>query len=386
MLKLLNHMLGMRGYTNVTVCEGARLALGKVGDHGAPIDLILCDLNMPDIDGLEFVRGLVDRQYKGSVVLVSGADERVLQAAATLVRAHSISVLGYLRKPVSPQALTDLLGKWTRGSERPGRNQPLRDPQEVRFAIASGELVNYYQPKVDLVNGHVVGVETLVRWEHPRDGIIMPDQFICVAEEHGLIGDLTRAVTREALNQSRSWVDAGLNFEVAINVSMDNLTSRDFSDFLVRQTALERVDPRSVVVEVTESRLMQDLRATLEVLTRLRLKGFRLSIDDFGTGHSSLAQLRDLPFTELKVDRGFVRGARDNQIIRPILEGSVGIARRLGLQSVAEGVETEEDWHLLRELGCDLAQGYCIGRPMPSQELQDWLDSWRSRSVALLAS
>jgi EAL domain-containing protein (putative c-di-GMP-specific phosphodiesterase class I) len=167
---------------------------------------------------------------------------------------------------------------------------------------------------------------------------------------------------------------------------MDNLTSRDFSDFLVRQTALERVDPRSVVVEVTESRLMQDLRATLEVLTRLRLKGFRLSIDDFGTGHSSLAQLRDLPFTELKVDRGFVRGARDNQIIRPILEGSVGIARRLGLQSVAEGVETEEDWHLLRELGCDLAQGYCIGRPMPSQELQDWLDSWRSRSVALLAS
>jgi EAL domain-containing protein (putative c-di-GMP-specific phosphodiesterase class I) len=146
------------------------------------------------------------------------------------------------------------------------------------------------------------------------------------------------------------------------------------------------VFPADITLEITESRLISADTAPLEALVRLRLQRFGLSIDDFGTGHSSLAQLRDVPFTELKVDRGFVSGARHNQIIRPILEGSIGIAKRMGMRCVAEGVETEDDWHLLREIGCDLAQGYFVGRPMSTQQFPEWLGLWHERRDRLMQS
>jgi EAL domain-containing protein (putative c-di-GMP-specific phosphodiesterase class I) len=166
---------------------------------------------------------------------------------------------------------------------------------------------------------------------------------------------------------------------------MESLRSPGFAGRVsawMRETA---ASPADLTLEITESRLMSPSPAPLENLVRLRMQGFGLSIDGFGTGHSSLAQLRDVPFTELKIDRGFVHGARENLLIRPMLEGSVSIAQRLGLQTVAEGVETEDDWAFLREIGCDVAQGYFIGRPMPADQLQDWLADWETRRQRLLA-
>lgn len=379
MLKLLGRMLTSLGYARISSCDNGRdaLALFENGEEARP-DLILLDINMPDMDGLEFVRHLVDYRFSGSLILVSGEDERTQLAAEKLTMAYRIPVLGHLHKPVQPQSLSDFLDRL----EAPGRTVTVRETKtygadELRKAIANGELLNYYQPKVSLSSGLVVGVETLVRWNHPVDGIVSPGLFVGVAEAHNLIDDLTRAVLAEAFAQAKRWQDAGLGLHVAVNLSMDNLASLDFADFVVDLAARSGVSPQMLELEVTESRLMQDLRIPLEVLGRLRLKRFRLSIDDFGTGNSTLAQLRDLPFDELKIDQSFVHGAHHRENLRAMFGSSLGLAKQLGMVAVAEGVEDTDDWDFVRQAGCDIAQGYFIAKPMSAAELQEWVRSDR---------
>ncbi|MHB1360499.1 MAG: EAL domain-containing response regulator [Rhodocyclaceae bacterium] len=383
MLKLLGRILENLGFTALTSHTSGRAALDACTAAGPP-DVILLDLNMPEMDGIEFVRHLVDRQYDGSLILVSGEDERMLQAASKLVEAHQIRVLGHLHKPVQPAALAGMLEKWSppvTGRQR--ATQTAYSADAVQAAIANGELVNFYQPKVAVGSGAVVGVETLVRWQHPVDGLVFPDQFIGVAEAHGLIDDLTRLVLASALAQARAWHDAGLALRVAVNLSMDNLLKLGFADSVAGLTARAGVAPAEIVLEITESRLMIDLRAPLDILTRLRLKRFRLSIDDFGTGHSSLTQLRDLPFDELKIDRSFVHRAHADPTLRAIFESNLNLARQLGMEVVAEGVEDQADWDFLRQAGCDLAQGYFIARPMSAASLPAWIETWEARRIEL---
>jgi len=380
MLKLLSHILANLGFLSVTTCDNGWAALEWVDSPDQYPDLILLDLNMPEMDGVEFVRHLVERHYSGSLILVSGEDERMLETAVKLVQAHKITVLGHLHKPVTPEGLAALLEKWTPPSQgKPQTAKKIYSADEVRAAIANGELINYYQPKVEVATGRVVGVETLVRWLHYRDGTVFPDQFISVAEAHGLIDDLTRVVLAGALTQARLWQEMGLALRVAINVSMDNLASLDFADYVAGQAAAAGVPPSQVVLEVTESQLMRDTRAPLEILTRLRLKRFRLSIDDFGTGNSSLAQLRDIPFDELKIDQSFVHGAWNNGTMRAMFDASLGLAKQLNMETVAEGVEDRDDWDFLRKTKCDIAQGYFIAKPMPAADLPGWITGWQTR-------
>ncbi len=385
-LQLLSRQLANLGFSSIVQCMRAREALALLEGDAAGFALVFCDLQMPEMDGVEFVRQLVQIGYRGCLALVSGEDERVLRTAERLARAHRLDVLGALHKPVAPQSLQELLSRQTAcGDNAPRAARRMYTPPQLALAINQGQLRNHYQPKVSLASGALVGVETLVRWQHPDDGLVEPEDFIGIAEEYGLIDDLTRVVLAAALRQGGSWHTGGLPLQVAVNISMDNLHALDLPDVIEREAAAAGMPLTHLVLEVTESRLMKDPLAPLDILTRLRLKHIGLSIDDFGTGHSSLAQLRDIPFTELKIDRGFVHGASRSAYLRVILEASLGMARQMGMSTVAEGVEERADWDLLRTSGCDVAQGYLVGKPMAAAALPAWMRKWESRRTKLAA-
>ncbi len=392
-LKLLARQFSNLGLTDVQTCLEARSALDMVSADPNRFDLICCDLQMPDMDGVEFVRHLGQLPFHGGLVLISGEDRRILHTAERLAKSHTLRVLGALRKPVTPEQLRDVLAAAgvtpavpPAAPPRPARHA--YSAAELTHAIDAQELVNHYQPKVDFATGQLVGVETLVRWRHPQHGMVYPDQFITVAEENGLIDRLTQLVLdglHGALNQARAWQDAGLPLQVSVNVSMDNLTDYAFPEYVARAVAAAGVAPSMLILEVTESRMMRDPLAALDILTRLRLKRVGVSIDDFGTGHSSLSQLHDAPFDELKIDKSFVHGACRDEALQAILLPSLDMARQLGIKTVAEGVEDADDWFFLRAKGCDLAQGYFVARPMPAQALLPWAAEWEMRRGALVA-
>ena len=387
MLGMQARMLDSMGYARVGTVGSAELALKLLEQDPGAADVIVCDLNMPAMDGIEFLQRLNTSTFRGAVILLSGEGARILHTVQKLLGSGRLTILGALEKPATRPALRALLDCWKPASAVVSAEPMLRlsfTAAEIQAAARYRQWVLHYQPKVDVQTGMLVGVEALVRWQHPIHGLVYPDAFIGLAEDCGAIDALTDWVLREALRQLGAWHSQGLHTHMAINVSMENLCAPEFAlrvGTLVRESS---ASPHDVTLEITESRLMSTSASPLESLVRLRLQRFGLSIDDFGTGHSSLAQLRDVPFTELKIDRGFVQGARANQIIRPMLEGSIGIAKRLGMSSVAEGVETEDDWRLLREIGCDFAQGYFIARPMPAERIAQWLELWRERQPRLV--
>jgi EAL domain-containing protein (putative c-di-GMP-specific phosphodiesterase class I) len=245
--------------------------------------------------------------------------------------------------------------------------------QAIREGIDAGEFEVWFQPKVDAVSLAPVGVEALARWVRGASGHIAPDRFIVAAERLGLIPELSRALLDAALAGAARIAAHGTDLTLAINISGRMLDDLTLPDWISARTIAMGLKPQGIVLEITETGLSDDLTRALDVLTRLRLKGFGLSIDDFGIGYSSFEQLGRVPFTELKLDRSFVsRGCQDPDA-RAILEGSMGMARKLGLATVAEGVETVEDLELVRTLGCDWVQGYLIARPMGLEGLLTWL-------------
>lgn len=380
-LKLLARILANLGHHSVTLCESGHTALKHIDNPAEYPDMILLDLNMPKMDGVEFVHHLAERNYAGGLILFSGEDEHMLRAAEKEIQLHKINMIGSLSKPVKPEALGTLLNQWL-ALPRAGEQAEAKthSANELRAAICNGELLNYYQPKVEPSSGRVMGVETLVRWNHPRDGMVLPSEFIRLAETHGLIDELTRVVLTGALAQAKVWQEQGLALQLAVNVSIDNLASPDFADFVAGLAAKAGVAPRDIVLEVSESHIpMHDMSAPLETLTRLRMKRFRLSIDEFGTGHSSLVQLRGIPFDELKIDQSFVHGAWSNKTVQAKYDASMAIAKQLDMEVVAVGVEDENDWNNLRRTGCNFAQGYFIAKPMPAADLPDWINSWHER-------
>lgn len=385
MLKMMGRILSGLGYADVVFHERAAEALLAYDMPDCVPNVILLDINMPGMDGVEFVRHLSERGYPGHLILLSGMEELLLRATEKLARAHNISVVGVLSKPALPVELAALLAKCTATVIRqPQVVHKTYEADEVRAAIENGELVNYYQPKVFVDSGELAGVETLVRWQHPTDGLVLPEHFIPVAEVNGLITDLTHVVLGNALRQARLWRDAGMPLRVAINVSMDDLADVGFTDSVLASLEAAGVEPELLELEVTETRLMGTMTSVLDVLARLRLNRIRLSIDDFGTGNSSLVQLRDLPFDELKVDRSFTHNARHDARLKAIFEASLDLANYLDMELVAEGVEDADDWAFMQATGCHIAQGYYIAHPMPGERLDDWFGEWLARVAGLI--
>jgi diguanylate cyclase (GGDEF)-like protein len=250
---------------------------------------------------------------------------------------------------------------------------------ELRGGIQRGELLLHYQPKADLRSGRVVGLEALVRWDHPERGLLLSDEFVPLAEPTGLIGPLTRYVIDEALRESRNWRDAGIDLHIAVNLSARNLEDARLPDLVARSLGRWGLEPEALELEITESAILQEPVRVLEVVTRLAGMGVRLMIDDFGTGYSSLAYLRRLPVQALKIDKSFVQGMLREENDAVIVRSTIDLGRNLGLEVVAEGVESAELWGRLAALGCDVAQGFHLSHPLPASEVPAWLESWAER-------
>jgi EAL domain-containing protein (putative c-di-GMP-specific phosphodiesterase class I)/ActR/RegA family two-component response regulator len=380
-LKILSRQLEGLGYENVVGCTAASQALAVLTNSRREIGLIFVDLNLPGIDGIAFLRLLAQRHCDAAVILVSGEDPRLVSAAVKIAAEHQLRILGALAKPVWTADLKTMLLQWSAPSA-PARPSA-HTPEQIANAIRGGELVNYYQPIVDLNHGAIAGCEALVRWRHPQEGLLPPGAFIDLAESHGFIHELTTTVLIGALRQSAAWRADGLRVPVAINVSMLDLDRLDFLDLLTRQADAFGIPPTEIAIEVTEPRLSVASRNALELLGRLRLRRFAVALDDFGTGQSSLPQLRELPFSSVKVDRAFVHGAAEDATLDVVLASCVKTAKHLGMRTVAEGVEDDADWRWARERGCDAAQGFFVGAPMPAADVPGWLETWERRRGAL---
>lgn len=244
---------------------------------------------------------------------------------------------------------------------------------DLRHAIGNHELVLHYQPKIDFSTRQVSGVEALVRWQHPRLGLIFPDAFIPIAESTGLMKPFTLAVIELALAQSAQWTQAGLHLTIAINISAINLQDPQFPDDMATMLNSHHVLPASIELEVTETAIMSEPLKAIENIKKLSEMGLQIAIDDFGTGYSSMAYLRKLLVAKIKIDKSFVMDMHNNNNDEVIVRSTVDLGHNLGLTVVAEGVETQGAWDKLKELGCDSAQGYFMGRPVAAAELQNWI-------------
>jgi len=380
MVELLSEVIGLigletEGFTQASVFfEQIKVfATGSV---------LILDLHMPEMDGIEVMRRLAGMDNPPALILVSGHDAGVLHSAEKLCEAHKLELIASLGKPLPLDTVRELLKKHmsrslSDDSQVANSNFVTISPQELESAIENNELVMHYQPQIAVATGMPTGVEALVRWQHPVHGLIFPNSFIGIAEKNGLIGLLTQWVIKAVVNQEKEWLSKGLTITVSVNISAENITSLALPEQLSKLLEDNKLDPTRLILEVTESALMGELVTSLDILTRLRLKGLQLSIDDFGTGYSSLSQLHKVPFTELKVDQSFVGKISVDDEARAIVKTCIMLGHELNMKVVAEGVEDEETLEHLRLMGCDVAQGYYISRPGPEDELLNWL---RSRS------
>lgn len=341
------------------------------------VGIVILDLFMPDIDGIELLRHLTEERTDAAVIFMSGKDKGVLQAAEKLAEQYGVQVLGSLQKPFFIADLEHALEKYRAPDRVKISNGPTFVPcgNDVKTALNEKQFHLVYQPQLAMHNRKLLGVEALIRWEHPIHGAVSPGYFVPIIEsdEHAII-QMTDFVFEEAISEVCKWMQLGMNITVSINVSANVLMDLSLPEKLEMLAKEKGVPTKNIVIEVTETALMKDVGKFIDILTRLRMKQFKLSIDDFGTGFSSMQQLVRVPFNELKIDRGFVHPISKDSEKETIAEISILLAHRLGMRTVAEGIETEDDYERLAELGCDIGQGFLIAKPMRSQHLLDWID------------
>jgi EAL domain-containing protein (putative c-di-GMP-specific phosphodiesterase class I) len=316
------------------------------------------------------------KKGRARVMAITQLDTKTVASLRRLFQAKSVDVILQARADFNTRQLAELLKPRECG-------QRVLDREGLAQAIARGHVVVHYQPKVPFRAGETnFGVEALCRIQHPDMGMIYPDNFIPLAEAHDLILELTDAVTVQAFRDLRAWDEAGRALRMAINISPRLMGSMTWFELFEHRCHEHRIDPKRITLEVTESSSQGGKVLALEILSRLRLKGFLLSIDDFGTGFSSLETLYKLPFGELKIDKGFVFDLLKNNEARTLVESTVSLARKLGLKIVAEGVETDELFQELRSLHCDDAQGYYISKPIAADAIVPFFARWESDSFA----
>lgn len=338
--------------------------------------ILVLDLILPNIDGIEVIRELAERELYCPLILISGFDEKVLHSAQQLAEAHKMPVIDTLTKPFEIKHFVSLLDNMQINlfKEKSQYQYSINfSKEEIVRALESSEFVLHYQPQIRLDDFQVLGIEALVRWQHPHIGLVYPDKFIHLIEEYELINQLTSNVLNLACADLRQLKQQYPHLLLSINVTADNIVSLVFPELLKNITDKNSILPSSITLELTESAVMGHLTSSLDVLNRLRMKGFHLSIDDFGTGYSSLQQLYQAPFNELKIDRTFTSKMLEDQEAMAIVKICIMLGKMLNMKTLAEGVENAEILAKLKELGCDYAQGYYISKPKSFRELTGWL-------------
>ncbi len=376
-LKTLERALLKAGVSKLICTDISSHALKYLSSRLEPVDILISDLNMPDIDGIELIRYISELSHPVSLVLISGEDQRILATAENIAKERSVDVLGALQKPINAPQLLNMLTSPELVKTVKSREVVSSDlAKELRKAIKEQQIIPYYQPQVCAHNLKVVGLEALARWHHPERGLIPPNWFIPLAEKLSLINELTELMYQQAIADLATIHQQGWMLQLSVNFSAQCLAWLDVPERIQQTLSKYQIPPKYLTVEVTESLLNQDLATSLDILTRLRLKGLGLSIDDFGTGFSTMEQLKRIPFNELKVDQSFVHGATHNHVSGAILESSLNLAQKLDITTVAEGVEDQTDFDFVKQLGCQRIQGYMFAKPMPMDELCSWLSQY----------
>jgi len=388
-LELMQAMTDAAGYNSVAFASGEQFLLAPVTDN----DLVVLDLNMPDKDGIEVMRELADNNLSPTFILISGFDERVLHSAKQLAESKQLQVAKILSKPINTEEFIDELTEVHRRCEEaytlkqiPGI-QVIKKPDdaitvdELKQAINKYELIVHVQPQVRFDDGKLSGAEVLVRWQHPVRGLVFPDEFIPLAEDHHMMGPLTENVILESIKAYKQLKAARIDIQLSINLSGQNINDLALPEKLGLLLKGHDIQPEAFMLELTESEILTDTSAALDIFNRLRMKGFSLSIDDFGTGDSSLKKLYQSPFSELKIDQHFVsRMEKDDEAVA-IARICILLANEFKMHTVAEGVETQAIWDKLKALGCEIAQGYFIARPMPVEAFIEFCQNYNERSI-----
>lgn len=350
------------------------IAVGTLGEFEAELqrfqpDTVALDLSLRGADGGAALDTLAAAGSKAVVVLVSGRDGRALEDAHLRGTRLGLCMSTPLSKPFSSRDFEHAI--CAPGPEVAGPSLA-ELTAALRRESSAGGLVLHFQPKLELRSLCVRGVEALVRWQHPRLGLLYPARFLPLAERSGSMRELTLHVLDEALRACRGWMERGLDLGVAVNVDVGTLLQPAWADEVLARLQTAGVPCERLTLEITESSARGDPAAALEILARLRARGVEISLDDFGTGHASLAELQALPFTELKIDRSFVAEAASAHDAEVILRAMVRLGRDLGLRVVGEGVEDSASRALLESAGCDQAQGYLWSKPVEASALERW--------------
>jgi EAL domain-containing protein (putative c-di-GMP-specific phosphodiesterase class I) len=335
-----------------------------------PPQIVLLDLQLGETDGVEQLRLLAERQYSGALVLMSGFDVRVLATARALGQSLGLNVEAVLQKPLRVAELEAVLRRLDAAGQT-------HSAERLMAAISGNELILEFQPVISRKPRTLKKLEALVRWNHPTSGRIPPAGFLPLAESNtGIIDALTDWVVGASVRAYQVLGGFGISVPLAVNMSTQNLHDLTVPDRLERRLREGGMPARNLCLEITETAAFKDASLTMDILSRVRLKGMQLSIDDFGTGYSSLKMLRQMPFSEIKIDRSFVSDATTSRDSRMIVKSIMDLAANMEMRCVAEGVETEETAALLEQLGaCDM-QGFLIAQPMPVEAVAAWLAKW----------
>lgn len=377
--KAVVHMLHSLAVQEVWQANNGKQALDLIrAEQARPLDIVLCDLDMPEMDGMEFFRHLAQHQPGISTIILSGMDGALITSVEKMASSYGLTLLGAVEKPLSLEHLETLLAAHHQHSlarstyQFPTTLTPKRSDftlQEVMQAVEAKQIQPFLQPKVAMQSGLVVGAEALARWVHPQYGLIAPDAFIPLLERSDNMEGLTFLMLESTARAGLMLREQGFALDLSVNLSVSSLRDTSLAERITRVVLNSGIEPKHIIFEVTESAAMTSVAEALENLARLRMRGFGLSIDDYGTGFSSMQQLTRVPFTELKIDKSFVSDSA-NPSSRVVVESSIQMARKLRVRSVAEGVEKREEWDMLHAMGCDVAQGYFIAKPMA---LEDFL-------------